>query len=223
MKDWRIFPAMALSLAITGVVCASTPPLADVRIATDNDTIRRGAETVITVCMNCHSLKYVKFRDLLDIGVSRDSLDLWKGDKDLNASLIGYTPAEMAKEIYGVIPPDLSLITAARAHGGRYVYSLLTGFYVNDSGSTDNHVFPGITMPDVLGYTFVSDSKDRDAIEKNAGEVAGFLVWAADPDAELRKKIGVAVIIYLIILTALLYVWKRRIWKGLDQDGNNGI
>ena len=124
-------------------------------------------------------------------------------------------------EVYGVMPPDLSLITAARAHGGRYVYSLLTGFYIDDSGNSDNHVFPGITMPDVFGYSFVSDEDSRHDIEQNAGDVAGFLVWAADPDAGIRKKIGIVVILYLVILTTLLYFWKRRIWRGLDHGGND--
>jgi len=220
MKGCSMLLTALSLLAFAAAADASTVPLADVRIAADAGSIRRGAETVVTVCMNCHSLKYIKFRDLLDVGVKRDSLDLWKGDKDLNAALIGSTPAEVARQVYGVVPPDLSLITAAREEGGRYVYSLLTGFYTDDSGNTDNHVFPGITMPDILGYTFASNAKDRHEIENNAGDVAAFLVWAADPDAGVRKKIGIAVIIYLVILTVLLYFWKKRIWKGLDKGGS---
>ena len=215
----RILHALSWLLVVTAVG-ASEKPLADIRIASDDASIRRGAETVVTMCMNCHSLKYIKYRDLLDIGVERDSLDLWKGDRDLGSSLIGNTPAEVAKEVYGVVPPDLSLITAAREGGGRYVYALLTGFYNDDNGDTDNHVFPGITMPDVLGYTFVSDAKDRKEIENESANVAAFLVWASDPDAGTRKNIGIAVMIYLLILTVLLYFWKKRIWKGLDKGGN---
>jgi len=210
-----------LFLVVAGAVSASSLPLADINIASDDRSIRRGAETVVTVCMNCHNLKYIRFQNLLDIGVDRDSLDLWKSDKDLNAPLIGYTPAAMALDIYGVVPPDLSLITAARAHGGRYVYSLLTSFYTNDSGNSDNHVFPGIMMPDVLGYSFASDDKERHDIEKSASDVAAFLVWAADPNAGLRKKIGVGVIIYLLILTLLLSIWKRHIWKDVFKSGSN--
>jgi len=222
MNGGRACLIMVLLLAVIGGANASALPLADVSIATNAEAIRRGADTVVTVCMNCHNLNYVKFRDLLDVGVSHDSLDLWKGDKDLNAPLIGSTPADMALEIFGVIPPDLSLITAARAHGGRYVYSLLVGFYVDGSGNTDNHVFPGIKMPDVLGYTFASDNNEHQAIEQSAGDVAAFLVWAADPNAGLRKKIGIAVIIYLIILTTLLSFWKRRIWKGVSKRSSHG-
>jgi len=215
----RILHALSWLLFVTAVG-ASEKPLADVSIASDDASIRRGAETVVTVCMNCHSLKYVKYRDLLDVGVKRDSLDLWKGDRDLGASLVGNTPADVAREVYGVVPPDLSLITAAREGGGRYVYSLLTGFYTNDNGDTDNHVFPGVTMPDVLGYTFASDAKDRHDIEKISADVAAFLVWASDPDAGTRKNIGIGVMIYLLILTVLLYFWKQRIWKGLDKGGS---
>jgi ubiquinol-cytochrome c reductase cytochrome c1 subunit len=115
------------------------------------------------------------------------------------------------------------LIAAARPHGGPYVYSLLTGFYTDGDGNTDNHVFPGIVMPDVLGYSSASDDMERHELKENARDVAGFLVWATDPNASLRKRIGVGVIIYLVILTTLLYLWKRRIWMRLDQNGGNSV
>ena len=122
----------------------------------------------------------------------------------------------MARDTYGVIPPDLSLITAARRHGGRYVYSMLTGFYSDDQGFSANRVFPGIAMPDVLGYSFAGNDAERHRIEHTARDVAGFLVWAAEPTANFRTTVGIGVIVYLIVLTSLLYLWKRRIWRRLD-------
>jgi len=216
-------PLCLALLFASGIAHANTVPLADVTLSTDADTLRRGAETVVTVCMNCHSLKYIRYRDLLNIGVDRDDLNLWMGDKDLNAPLLSLTPEDMARASYGKVPPDLSLMTAAREHGGRYVYSLLTGFYTDDDGYTNNHVFPGIVMPDVFGYSFAGTKEDQHQIENNAADVAGFLQWAAEPNAGLRKKIGSAVILYLVILTALLYLWKRRIWKDVDHDTGNTV
>jgi len=222
MKGLGLWAAGALLLFNAGVH-ADTAALKDVSISTDADTLRRGAETIATLCMNCHSLKYLKYRDLLNIGVDRDSLDLWKGDKDLNAPLLSLTPADMARASYGKVPPDLSLITAAREHGGRFVYSVLTGFYADDNGNTNNHAFPGIAMPDVLGYSFAGTQEQHRQIERTAADAAGFLVWAADPNAAFRMKLGSAVILYLVILTVLLYLWKRRIWKDVDHDIENSI
>jgi len=216
---------LAGALLLAGSTCghAETLPLADVTLSSDADTVRRGAETVVTVCMNCHSLKYIKYRDLLNIGIDRDSLNLWKGDKDLNAPLLSLTPADMARASYGKVPPDLSLITAAREGGGRYVYSILTGFYTDKDGNTNNHIFPGIVMPDILGYSFAGNKEEQHQIEQTAADVAGFLLWAAEPTAGFRIKLGSAVILYLVILTALLYLWKRRIWKEVDHDIENSI
>jgi cytochrome c1 len=223
MNRWQILLGGGL-LAVGAVyVFASDAPLADVTISSDTVTVRRGAETVVTVCMNCHGLKYIKYRDLLDIGVDRDTLNLWKGDKDLNSALVSLTPPDVARDTYGVVPPDLSLITAARRHGGRYVYSMLTGFYSDEQGFTANRVFPGIAMPDVLGYSFAGNDDERHQIEHTARDVAGFLTWAAEPTASFRTTLGVGVIVYLVILTSLLYLWKRRIWRRLDGSAATAI
>lgn len=214
MKGLRIM-AGALWLAV-GVHAASAATT-EIEIPGDAASLRHGAETVATVCMNCHSLKYIHYRNLLTLGVDRDTLNLWKGDKDLNAPLLSLTPADMARASFGKVPPDLSLITASREGGDHYVYALLTGFYTAEDGSTDNHVFAGITMPDVLGYSFVGSDADRRQIEHTAADVAAFLEWAAEPSAGFRVKLGGAVILYLVVLTSLLFLWKRRIWKDIDQ------
>jgi len=227
MTGVRWWIAGVLLLAGAGIytagVQAETSVLAKVSIPSDADSIRRGAETIVTVCMTCHSLKYIKYSNLLSLGVARDTLDLWKGDKDLNASLVSLTPDDMARASFGKVPPDLSLITAARAGSGRYVYSLLTGFYTDTNGNAGNHVFAGIVMPDVLGYAFAANAADRRQIEQTATDAAAFLEWAAEPNAGFRVKLGTAVIIYLVILTTLLYLWKRRIWKDVDHGIDSGV
>ena len=46
-----------------------------------------------------------------------------------------------------------------------------------------------------------------------AKDVTAFLAWSAEPKLEERKRIGFKVIIYLIILSFLLYFTNKRIWK----------
>ena len=208
---------LMLELLLASGAHTASAAAPDVQIPGDDASVRRGAEMVTTLCMNCHSLKYIHYRNLLQLGVRRDTLDLWKGDKNLNSPLLGQMPADMARASFGKVPPDLSLITSAREGGGHYVYALLTGFYSAEDGTTDNHAFAGITMPDVLGYSFAGSAAGRRQIERTAADVAAFLEWAAEPSAGFRVKLGGAVILYLVVLTTLLFLWKRRIWKGIDH------
>ncbi len=46
-------------------------------------------------------------------------------------------------------------------------------------------------------------------------DVSTFLAWTAEPELEARKRLGVKVILFLIILTGLLYATKRKIWRAV--------
>ncbi len=52
-------------------------------------------------------------------------------------------------------------------------------------------------------------------IEQQARDVAHFLTWAAEPTMEERKRSGIKVILFLIVLTALFYAVKRKVWADL--------
>jgi ubiquinol-cytochrome c reductase cytochrome c1 subunit len=53
--------------------------------------------------------------------------------------------------------------------------------------------------------------------EQMAKDVAAFLTWAAEPKMEERKQLGVKVIIFLSLLSVLLYVAYRRLWRDVDH------
>lgn len=183
---------------------------------TDPGELRRGARTALHLCMLCHSLKYVRYRDLLDIGFDRAQIDAFRGGLDLDARLESTTAPAQARTLYGLVPPDLSLITIAREEGPHYVYSLMTAYYRTDAGDIENRIFPGTVMPDVFGYSVAPSPEQRSRIEGRARAVTAFLAWAADPRASERRKIGYGVMAYLIVLTLLLYLVKRRVWARLD-------
>lgn len=201
--------------ALASSAWAAEAKLEKVRVGTDLPTLERGAEAVLGMCLGCHGLKYLKYRDLARLGIAREKVDVWRGARPLGATLASLMPAGAAQQSFGVVPPDLSLIAKARDGGPAYVYSLLLGYYVNPEGAGDNHVFPGTKMPDILGVSGVSDPVLRAPLQDKARDVASFLVWAADPRAEERHTLGYYVIGYLVVLTALLYWWKRRIWGRL--------
>ncbi len=187
-------------------------PLMQVDLAHDAGTRKQGAEVVLTVCTGCHNLKYIKYRDLQAVGFSQQEIDDLRGAAEMTAPIMSLSPPDMLKDTYGVVPPDLSLIAKARAGKGRYVYTLFNNFYMRADGNVDNHLFPGIRMPDVLGVAAMGEGPDKKAFQESMKKVASFLEWASDPNAEERESLGFYVLIYLIIFTLMLGVMKRRIW-----------
>lgn len=127
-------------------------------------------------------------------------------------------------------PPDLSVITKARPNGSNYMVSLLTGYSDPPAsfqllpGLNYNEYFAGhqIAMPAPLvsdgQVTYAPDADNPAATkEQMAKDVAAFLTWAAEPKMEERKQMGVKVMIFLALLSVLLYFAYRRLWKDVDH------
>lgn len=127
----------------------------------------------------------------------------------------------------GAYPPDLSVITRARHGGADYIYALLTGYgeappagVEEVPGKYYNPYFRGgwIGMPPPLSPDRVTYADGTPATpDQMARDLASFLEWAGDPKAELRKKMGVAVLGYLLALTILLFFAYRQIWRGVKH------
>lgn len=130
----------------------------------------------------------------------------------------------------GVVPPNLSVMTRARDGGADYVYSLLLGYedevpeWVHEDdpnfelapGKSFNAYFPGyaISMPQQLFEGILEYEDGTEATpDQMAKDVTAFLQWAAEPELEERKTLGRYTLVFLIVLTALLYAYKREIWK----------
>lgn len=215
MKRSRLGLLLLLGAAVIQTVTGAAE-LAAVDIPQTPEAAHRGAEIVTSVCLACHSLKYVKYGDLSRLGFSGKDLDTLRSGKSLKAPLLTDMAPDMLRESLGIVPPDLSLMAKARDGGPLYIYSLLTGFYHTADGTVDNRLFPGIKMPDVLSYSDARDATQRAPLQEQARDVAAFLNWAADPRAEERRRLGYYVLGYLAALTFLLYLSKRKIWARLD-------
>jgi cytochrome c1 len=214
MKAARLWLGLALLLPALSNA-GDEAELRTVDLTWSAEAVKRGVETVTSVCMACHSLKYIKYRDLLKLGYTPGEVDVKRADRDLDSPLLSQMPPDSAAEAFGKVPPDLSLMARAREGGGRYIYSMVTGFYLDPAGNVDNRVFHGIRMPDVLGFSGVTDAAQRAQLEGTVRDAAIFLEWAADPKAQERRSLGFYVIGYLALLTVLLYLLKRRIWGRL--------
>lgn len=125
----------------------------------------------------------------------------------------------------GSLPPDLSVIVKARTGGPEYIYSILTGFGQTPPAGFKvmeskfyNPYFQGwnISMPPPLADGAVTYSDGTKAtVAQEAHDVVTFLTWAADPKMEERKRLGFEVLIFLSVLSGLLYLSYRRVWKDM--------
>ncbi len=139
-----------------------------------------------------------------------------------------YANEEEAKSANGgAYPPDMSVLVKARKDGADYIYSLLLG-YENppvdiklDDGVYYNKYMYGnnIKMSAPLFDELVEYSDGTKATtEQMAKDVVSFLMWAAEPHLEQRHKIGFRVIIYLIIISILVYFSMKKIWSRIESE-----
>jgi len=127
----------------------------------------------------------------------------------------------------GAYPPDMSVLVKARSGGADYVYSLLLGYEDPPSGATlDDGVYynkymygNNIKMPKPLMDGQVEYNDGTEATEQQmAKDVVTFLAWSAEPHLEARHKIGFKAIIYLIIITILVYFSMKKVWSRVESE-----
>ena len=125
----------------------------------------------------------------------------------------------------GAYPPDMSVSAKARKGGADYIYSLLLGYddppadMKLDDGVYYNKYMYGnkIKMSAPLSDGLVEYSDGTNATkEQMAKDITTFLMWSAEPHLETRHKTGFRVIVYLIILTILVYLTMRKIWSRVE-------
>lgn len=206
----------------------------------DRQSAQRGFQIYKEVCSACHGLKRVAFRNLQDLGFSEAevkalakeytyaSLDDSGQPVDRPGLPADHFPAPQPNEAAaraannGAYPPDLSLIVKARHDGANYIYSLLTGYkeapadFPLGAGMNYNPYFEGrqIAMAAPLMADGVSYADGTPAtVDQMAHDVVTFLQWAAEPETEHRKSMGLRVMIFLAIGTIFFWVAKKRIWK----------
>ncbi len=142
----------------------------------------------------------------------------------------------------GAYPPDLSLITKSRPGwygtfnqlwngigGSQYVYSVLTGYEEvpeelkaeQPEGKYYNPYFGGghwigMAQPIADGQVTFDDGAPN-TIDDMARDVSAFLAWTAEPKMEERKRLGFMSVAYLLLLAALLYLVKQKVWRDVEH------
>lgn len=205
----------------------------------DRAALQRGFLIYQQVCSACHSLKELYYRNLEDIGLTEDqvkaiaaSAQIPTLDDNGRPTTRPGRPSDHFKSPFpndlaaraannGALPPDQSVLELAREGGTDYLYGILTGYAPPppdmhmQPGMQYNKYFPGhqIAMPQPLrdnSVTYTDGTKPT--LDQEAHDVVTFLTWAAQPEMETRKQMGVRVVLYLLLLGGLTYAVKRRVW-----------
>lgn len=146
----------------------------------------------------------------------------------------------------GAYPPDMSLLAKARSysrgfpwflidslpgfayqeHGVDYIHAILVGYHeapadmVLQPGQYYNEYMPGhriaMAKPIEDGQVEYTDGTPA-TVDQYGKDVAAFMMWAAEPKLEARKKMGLSVMLFLLVFAGLLYATKKKVWSGLHQ------
>ena len=132
--------------------------------------------------------------------------------------------------------PDLSLMAKARAGfhgpygtginqlvrgmgGAEYITSMLLGYTGEEKEEAgvilyENEAFGGyMAMAPILYGDDVEYADGTEATQEQvAKDVAAFLMWTAEPKMMARKQAGLTAVLFLGILTILLYFTNKKLW-----------
>ena len=197
---------------------------------TDMVSLQSGAKLYANYCLGCHGLQYMRYNRLADVGLDeaqvRDNL-MFTGEKVGDTMTIPMRPKE-AKQWFGVVPPDLSVV--ARSRSADWLYTYLRGFYRDPNTVTgwNNAVFENVAMPHALWTLQGSrayDPQKRAWTELAPGALSGtdydaaardlvnFLVYVGEPSALRRKTTGIVVLFVLGVLFVFAWLLKREYWR----------
>ena len=207
----------------------------------DKPAVQRGFKVYREVCSGCHSMSLLYYRDLIDIGFSDEEVKAIAAEYTVidgpnEEGEMFERPAKPSDRFVppflneqearisnnGSYPPDLSVITKAKKHGPDYIFNLLLGYieppvdFELGEGMYYNKWKEGhqISMAQPLdeGYVDYDDGTDN-TLPQLAEDITTFLVWSAEPELEERKKLGIKVILFFIVLGSIVFIVKNRLWR----------
>lgn len=227
-----LFPVLALA-AEGGVM-----PYTYHGSLSNSASLQRGAKYFMNFCAGCHSLKYLRYKRVSeDLGIPKPLVMKYlnhTGQK-YRGAITNAMHADQAKKWFGKAPPDLSL--EARYRNADWIFNYLMTFYLDPGRSTgvNNLTFPKTAMPFPLwklqGWQIpvYKNGKKKNGIDhlklakkgklspekykRVVTDITNFLVYAGEPMKTERISLGLVVMIYLVILTIILYFLKREFWR----------
>ena len=209
----------------------------------DKPSLQRGSEIFMRNCLGCHSLKYLMYKGLAEgIGIINDKNEVdelylknnwfFSDDININDRILSPISKQDSLNWFGVLPPDLSLVS--RYRGNDWIYTYLKSFYEDNNKiwGVNNLIFPDVAMPHVLnsiqGNQILNKKNNSYVLELSkegslnskeydivVSDIVNFLSYVGEPTKEKRESIGVYVLLFLFLFTFLFYFLKKEIWKDI--------
>jgi len=212
----------------------------------DKAQLQRGLQIYTEVCATCHDLSLVAYRNLSALGYNEDEIKAYAANYEVEDGpddegemfmriavpsdrFVPPFPNENAARASnnGASPPGLSLIIKARKNGAEYMYAMMIG-YADEApegvelaeGMAYHKYFAGhqIAMPQPLYGDDVEYADGTEAtLEQEAKDITAFLAWAAEPELEERKSMGIKVLIFLGVLFVMTVAVKKAVWRDVGH------
>lgn len=212
----------------------------------DTEQLQRGFKVYHDVCSSCHGLSLVAIRSLGEpggLGYSSAQVAALAAQYKLTPADHFPAPNPAVVSAFAAKPPDMSVLAKARSYprgfpafvfdfftqyqeqGPDYIAALMQGFGNAPAGVTIapgtfyNKYFPsfGIAMPPPLSNGIVMyDDGAPATVEQYSKDIAAFLMWAAEPHLDQRKRVGFQVMVFLVIFAGLLYFTKKKVWREVE-------
>jgi len=147
--------------------------------------LQNGAKLFVNYCLNCHSAAFMRYNRLTDIGLTEQQIKdnlLFTTDK-VGETMKANIDARQAKDWFGGLPPDLTLVARSRSGSGGtgadYLYTYLRTYYRDDTKATgwNNLAFPNVGMPHVLWELQGERRPVFDVTQQHGHEVQVFKGW----------------------------------------------
>jgi len=151
----------------------------------DLGSLQNGAKLFVNYCLNCHSASFMRFNRLKDIGLTEKEIkdNLLFTTEKVGDTMKAAIDPKQAKEWFGGVPPDLTVIARSRSgHGGTgadYLYTYLRTYYRDETKATgwNNLAFPSVAMPHVLWELQGVRTPVYEEKEEHGHKVAVFKGW----------------------------------------------
>lgn len=242
-KLFAMFMLAALPMTVQGAGGGGHPLQAANIDVGNHAAIQRGAKMFVNYCMGCHSAKYLRYKQLTEVGLSEDIIkrNLMFGGGKIGDQITIAMPETDAANWFGAAAPDLTLISRIKHNGPDWLYSYLKSFYSDESRpmGVNNTVFPNVGMPNVL-WELQGIQRAVFKEEDHAGtmvqvvdhlelvtpgslkpaefdsairDLVTFLAYIAEPVKLERQALGIWVILFLVVFTLIAYFMKKSYWE----------
>jgi len=245
-----LITAMVAGIPQTGFSAGGGAALEHFTPVRTDRSLQRGAKIFVNYCQGCHTADYQRYSRLAeDIGISEKDMTenmIFTTDAKGEATKVGSLMTnnmtkEYAKTAFGVVPPNLALVS--RSRGVDWLYTYMKSFYLDQSRplGANNIVYPNVGMPHVLadlqGWQtpiYHDDGEGHEEFERFQQVTAGklsqaeydatisdlvsFLDYLGDPNREARHSLGIKVMLFLFLFLILAIFLKKEYWKDIPHS-----